>query len=79
MSRRTRLSVITSFRMTIRPRIALFAAVGGQAAYASFFTMPAFLPSKVVGVKGFEPSTSWSQTRRSTRLSYTPKKEGKQT
>lgn len=26
----------------------------------------------VVGAIGFEPTTSWSQTRRSTRLSYTP-------
>jgi hypothetical protein len=28
---------------------------------------------RVVGVTGFEPATSWSQTRRSTKLSYTPK------
>ena len=28
---------------------------------------------EVVGVTGFEPATSWSQTRRSTKLSYTPK------
>ena len=27
----------------------------------------------LVGAKGFEPSTSWSQTKHSTRLSYTPK------
>ena len=27
---------------------------------------------KVVGAIGFEPTTSWSQTRRSTKLSYTP-------
>ena len=26
----------------------------------------------MVGAIGFEPTTSWSQTRRSTRLSYTP-------
>src|SRR5438094_5574031 len=26
-----------------------------------------------IGVTGFEPATSWSQTRRSTKLSYTPK------
>ena len=26
----------------------------------------------VVGVTGFEPATSWSQTTRSTKLSYTP-------
>lgn len=26
----------------------------------------------IVGVTGFEPATSWSQTRRSTRLSHTP-------
>src|SRR2546421_6989211 len=25
-----------------------------------------------LGVTGFEPATSWSQTRRSTKLSYTP-------
>ena len=25
---------------------------------------------------GFEPATSWSQTRRSTKLSYTPSNEG---
>ena len=35
-----------------------------------------FRRSKVVGAKGFEPSTSWSQTRRSTRLSYAPLKRG---
>src|SRR5688572_22384334 len=29
----------------------------------------------VVGATGFEPATSWSQTRRSTRLSYTPNDE----
>ncbi len=28
---------------------------------------------EVVGVTGFEPATSWSQTRRSTKLSYTPR------
>ena len=28
----------------------------------------------MVGVKGFEPSTPWSQTKYSTRLSYTPKR-----
>ena len=27
----------------------------------------------LVGVTGFEPATSWSQTTRSTKLSYTPK------
>ncbi len=27
---------------------------------------------KEIGVTGFEPATSWSQTRRSTKLSYTP-------
>src|SRR6185295_7727604 len=27
---------------------------------------------QMVGAIGFEPTTSWSQTRRSTRLSYTP-------
>jgi hypothetical protein len=26
----------------------------------------------MVGVRGFEPPTSWSQTRRATRLRYTP-------
>ena len=30
----------------------------------------------MVGVTGFEPATSWSQTRRSTKLSYTPKMHG---
>src|SRR5688500_6236611 len=29
----------------------------------------------VVGATGFEPATSWSQTRRSPRLSYTPNDE----
>ena len=28
--------------------------------------------NNLVGVTGFEPATSWSQTRRSTKLSYTP-------
>ncbi len=27
---------------------------------------------EVVGTTGFEPATSWSQTRRSTKLSYVP-------
>jgi hypothetical protein len=31
-----------------------------------------FFISRVVGAIGFEPTTSWSQTRRSTKLSYTP-------
>ncbi len=31
---------------------------------------------KLVGATGFEPATSWSQTRRSTRLSYTPGSNG---
>src|SRR3989475_12058626 len=35
----------------------------GQARHA-FWSM--------VGVTGFEPATSWSQTTRSTKLSYTP-------
>ena len=26
----------------------------------------------MVGVKGLEPSASWSRTKRSTKLSYTP-------
>jgi hypothetical protein len=30
---------------------------------------------ELVGATGFEPATSWSQTRRSTRLSYTPDNE----
>src|SRR5947207_8498545 len=29
-------------------------------------------PIGKVGVTGFEPATSWSQTTRSTKLSYTP-------
>ena len=28
---------------------------------------------QMVGKTGFEPATSWSQTRRSTKLSYFPK------
>ena len=31
---------------------------------------------EMVGAERFELSTSWSQTRRSTRLSYTPNEEG---
>src|SRR5207248_7081636 len=27
-----------------------------------------------IGVTGFEPATSWSQTTRSTKLSYTPRR-----
>jgi hypothetical protein len=30
----------------------------------------------LVGVTGFEPTTSWSRTKRSTKLSYTPKASG---
>jgi hypothetical protein len=30
-----------------------------------------------VGVAGFEPATSWSQTRRDTGLRYTPKRFAK--
>src|SRR5947208_16346589 len=29
----------------------------------------------MVGVTGFEPATSWSRTKRSTKLSYTPVSE----
>src|SRR5438876_3901289 len=32
-----------------------------------------YLRLEVVGVTGFEPATSWSQTTRSTKLSYTPR------
>ena len=44
----------------------------------SFATHSPSLPlneklEKLVGAIGFEPTTSWSQTRRSTKLSYTPK------
>ena len=28
----------------------------------------------MVGVEGFEPPTTWSQTRYATKLRYTPKK-----
>jgi hypothetical protein len=35
-----------------------------------------FRPEKMVGVKGFEPSASWSRTKRSTKLSYTPLTNG---
>ena len=30
----------------------------------------------LVGEKGFEPSTPWSQTRCATRLRYSPRKHG---
>ena len=33
----------------------------------------AVVTEEMVGVTGFEPATSWSQTRRSTKLSYTPR------
>ena len=32
----------------------------------------------MVGVKGLEPSTPWSQTRCATRLRYTPLQKGLQ-
>ena len=32
-----------------------------------------FYKNQLVGVAGFEPAASWSQTKRSTKLSYTPK------
>lgn len=32
---------------------------------------------KMVGKTGFEPATSWSQTRRYTKLSYFPNKKNK--
>jgi len=35
-------------------------------------TYPGRSVTRMVGVTGFEPATSWSQTRRSTKLSYTP-------
>jgi hypothetical protein len=31
-----------------------------------------FIGEKMVGATGFEPATSWSQTKCSTRLSYAP-------
>lgn len=30
--------------------------------------------NKKIGAAGFEPATSWSQTKRDTRLRYAPKK-----
>ena len=35
------------------------------------FVTPAFSPNEI-GVTGVEPATSWSRTKRSTKLSYTP-------
>ena len=35
--------------------------------------MPPAKCGKKVGATGFEPATSWSQTKRSTKLSYAPK------
>ena len=50
-----------------RPRASRLSPEGKQAsAMAGLLTM-------LVGVKGFEPSTLWSQTRCATRLRYTPK------
>ena len=34
--------------------------------------IPLYHTRKIVGKTGFEPATSWSQTRRSTKLSYFP-------
>ena len=31
-----------------------------------------FPPTRFVGATGFEPATTWSQTRRATGLRYTP-------
>lgn len=49
------------YRLTIRP-----AEISETPSRCSWTAL------KVVGAIGFEPTTSWSQTRRSTRLSYTP-------
>ena len=35
-------------------------------------------PYALVGAKGFEPSTSWSQTRRATGLRYTPNQRSRE-
>ena len=37
-----------------------------------FSCLQSFRPVKMVGVTGFEPATSWSRTKRSTKLSHTP-------
>ena len=37
-----------------------------------YFSFDQLNPLLLVGVTGFEPATSWSQTTRSTKLSYTP-------
>ena len=34
---------------------------------------PAELQAQVVGTAGLEPATSWSRTRRTTKLCYVPK------
>src|SRR5438132_1236492 len=39
---------------------------------AQYVDVEHYQGNKMVGVTGFEPATSWSQTRRSTKLSYTP-------
>ncbi len=37
-----------------------------------FYHLTTLAYKKLVGKTGFEPATSWSQTRRSTKLSYFP-------
>ena len=37
-----------------------------------FKQLPKILPEKMVGETGIEPATSWSRTKRATRLRYSP-------
>jgi hypothetical protein len=53
-------------------RVARPFMIGAGAAGISAAVAMALAGGRLVGATGFEPATSWSQTRRSTRLSYTP-------
>jgi hypothetical protein len=52
-------------------RLALLSYPAALALHCSIFRR-----RRKIGAKGFEPSTSWSQTRRSAKLSYAPSDGG---
>ena len=83
MKQDPRNAVLCCFRFTIvvAPET-IFEILTGTDVAATSFPAPQNINTKhtesravaggMVGVTGFEPATSWSQTRRSTKLSYTP-------
>lgn len=64
--------IIKEFILKIDIKKAPLGAILKGKIYVLQLKKQAFACKKMVGVKGFEPSASWSQTTRATKLRHTP-------